>query len=94
VKNIKIKEALKHIIKVKAVMDELPFKATEKAFSILYDVFSGDIYSSDVEVTNVRKKDDTYIISGRFKRKGPSSYKPFTIILDKSGNFIEVKIED
>ena len=83
-------------------MSDLPFRVTEKVHSFLSNMFEtfGDvIYSSDVEVINVRKKDDTYVVSGRFKMRNKYTdkiqlEKTFTMILDKDGNFIEAKVEE
>jgi|GEM_PF-3945582 len=84
-------------------MSGLPFKVTDKVYSVLCNMFESAsdsirIYFSDVEVINVHKKDDTYVVSGRFKKRDKYTTqvaeKLFTMIFDKNGNFIEAKIEE
>jgi len=44
------------------------------------------------------KKDDKYVISGRFKKTDKYGYggkeKLFTITFDKDGKFVEAKVEE
>jgi hypothetical protein len=83
-------------------MSDLTFKVTEKVYSVLCNMFeisSSLIYPRDIEVINVHKKHDTYVVSGRFKTRDKYTRKielekTFTMIFDKDGNFIEAKVEE